>query len=132
MLRYLCRLPRLRVVFGFHVIPGKLAESCQSEPGSEHREVMQCFGFLFKCGNLVVYHIHEDQPGFVMLGTFVGHCIPALLCKRFLGDILGIFQPFVLHADVLHELRISPSVPCKNFFHFPDTLACNHSESFPS
>ena len=58
-----------------------------------------------------------------MLWSFIGHGITALLRKRLLGNILGIFQPLVFHADILHKRCITPTVLCKQLFHFvnPET-----------
>ncbi len=65
-----------------------------------------------------------------MLGAFVGHGVPALLCQRFFRHILGIFQSFIFHADILHKACIAPAVSGKEFFHFAYTLAGSQSESF--
>ena len=71
----------LGIVFGFHIIPWKFTEPCKPEPRTEHREIMKGLSLFLESGDLVVDHVHKDQPGFVMLGAFVGHCITALLCQ---------------------------------------------------
>ncbi|MPM05727.1 hypothetical protein SDC9_52018 [bioreactor metagenome] len=81
MFRNFCRFIGLCIIGWFNVVPREFAESLQTKPCTEHREIEQSFGFLFKCRDLVVHHVHEDQPGFVVLRTFVCHGITALLSQ---------------------------------------------------
>ena len=85
----------LGVVLGLDVVPGKLAEAHQAEPGAEQREVVQRLGLVLEGRDLVVHHVHEDQPGLVVLRPLVGERVTALLRQRLLGLVTAEYsRPF--------------------------------------
>ena len=93
VLRHLRRfLAVLRVVFGFDVVPRQLAEAHQPEPGAEQREVVQGVRLVLEGRDLVVDHVHEDQPRLVVLRPLVGERVAALLRERFLGHVFGVLE----------------------------------------
>lgn len=106
MLRNLVRLGILVVVCRFDVVPWQLAQTLESEPGAEHGEVVQRFGLFLEGWKVVVHHVHENEPRFVMLRAFVCQVIAALLSKRFLGDVLGLLEALAMQRDILHQLGI--------------------------
>ncbi|OQB01133.1 MAG: hypothetical protein BWY25_01364 [Chloroflexi bacterium ADurb.Bin222] len=118
-------------VFGIHhIIPGQLAEATQAEPGAPHGEVVQRLGLVLKSGQLIVHHVHEDEPGLVVLRPFVGERITALLCERFLRHVHGILHALVLHADVVQELRIGAVVLDEVGFGFMDAQSDDLADPF--
>ena len=130
VLGHLGRFISLGVISRFNVVPGQFAQTLEPKPGTEHGEVVQGFSFVLESGDVVVYHIHKDQPGFVVLGTLEGKSIATLLRQGFFAHILGIFQTFGFHADVLQELGISAILLGKDLLHAAHTLTHDETKAF--
>ncbi len=122
----------LLVVRGGNIVPRKFAQPMQAEPRPPHGEVVQRFGFILKTGQQVMDLIHEDKPGFIVLRTFGGESVAALLGKRFLGQVFRNFHPLDLHADVVHEGRVTAEFAREVFLHVAHALTHDHAKAFTS
>jgi len=109
------------VIRRHNVVPGQFAQAAQAKPGAEHGVVEQGVGFIFEGWDLVVDHVHENQPGFVVLGAFVGEREAALLRQALFVQVFGVFQTFVFHADIFQQLRVCAKALHKNLFQAADT-----------
>jgi len=130
MFNNLCRFWIVFIVFRNNIIPGKLAKTAKTKPGSEHGEPVKGFCFVFKAWHEIMNHIKEDKPGFIMLGAFEGKTVASLLCQRFLGNVFREFKAFGFHANILHKGHVCSKVFCKDLFHFSDAFAHDVTKSF--
>ena len=129
MLGHLVGFRPFGVVRRLDVVPGELAEALEAKPGTEHGKIVQGFGLLLEGGQLVVHHVHEDEPGFVVLGAFVGEVIASLLGKGFLGDVLALLEAFAMEGDILHEPRIGTVLAHHIGGQVPGTPAGEHAKA---
>ena len=107
----------------------QLAQAVEPEPGAEEREVVQRLGFVLEGGDVVVHHVHEDEPGLVVLRALVGEGEAALLRERLLGHVLRELQALDLHADVREQLGVAPALLDEVLLHARDALAGDEAEA---
>jgi len=90
---------------------------------------MQRLGLGLERGQLLLDHVHEDQPCLVVLGALHRHAIPALLGQRLLGHVFGDFHPLDFHADILHESGIGAIFLDEQLLHIAHTLPNDQAEA---
>ena len=90
---------------------------------------MKSFSFFLEGGYLVVDHVHEDEPGFIMLRSLVGQVKTALLGKRFFCDVFRLLQTLTVKSNILEVLRIGSIFSRKILSKILDTHAGQNTET---
>ena len=131
VLRYAGRLDTLvfhAVVGGFDVVPRQLTEALQREPETEVREEEERLRLIFVCRELLVDHVHEDEPRLVVLRSLEGEEVAAPLGDRFLAAVLGGLKSLADHADLHHFFHVRAVMLGEVFTRHLDALAAGDRE----